>query len=107
MQRDEPVWTITAFDLPTKSSDERREATRYRNHLLHLGFSRVQLSVYAKYVINGAGFLWLGKQVGAGVPPDGIVRVIPVSDQEWARTLRFEGRTRLPPEPSPEQLTIF
>jgi CRISPR-associated protein Cas1 len=30
-----------------------------------------------------------------------------VSDQEWARTLRFEGGTRIPPEPPPEQLTIF
>jgi len=47
------------------------------------------------------------KQVGAEVPPGGVVRVIPVSDQEWARTLRFEGGTRIPPEPSPEQLTIF
>jgi CRISPR-associated protein Cas2 len=107
MQRDEPVWAITAFDLPTGTAEERRDANRYRNHLIRLGFARVQLSVYAKYVINGAGFAWLGNQVGAAVPPDGMVRVIPVSDHEWARTLCFEGAIRRPPEDPPEQLTIF
>jgi CRISPR-associated protein Cas2 len=107
MQRDEPVWVVTAFDLPTKTAEERHEATRYRNYLLGLGFSRVQLSVYSKYVVNGAGFMWVAKQVGAKVPPQGIVRVIPVSDLEWARTLCFEGKTRTPPEPAPQQLTLF
>ncbi len=107
MQRDEPVWAIAAFDLPTKTPKERHEATRYRNYLLKLGFSRVQLSVYAKYVINGAGFTWLGEAVGREVPPGGVVRIIPVSDHEWARTLAFEGKNRRPPEPPPTQLVLF
>jgi len=107
MQRDEPVWAVTAFDLPTKTAEERREANRYRNFLLKLGFSRVQLSVYAKYVINGAGFAWLGERVGKAVPPGGEVRIIPVSDNEWARTLAFQGKNRQPPEPPPTQLALF
>ncbi len=107
MQRDEPVWAIAAFDLPTKTAEERREANHYRNYLLKLGFSRVQLSVYAKYVINGSGFTWLGEAVGRVVPPGGIVRIIPVSDNEWARTIAFKGENRQPPDPPPTQLTLF
>jgi CRISPR-associated protein Cas2 len=107
VQRDEPVWAITAFDLPTGTREQRRDASRYRNYLIELGFSRIQFSVYAKYVINNTGFIWLANRVGAIVPPDGMVRVIPVSDHEWARTLCYEGELRQPPEPPPQQLTLF
>lgn len=107
MQRDEPVWAIATFDLPTGTAEQRREAARHRKYLLSLGFSRVQLSVYTRYVINGSGFSWLARQVGAAVPPEGVVRVIPVSDREWGRSLCFEGKNLGSPEAPPEQLALF
>src|SRR5579883_3421419 len=107
MLKDEPVWAIAAFDLPSQTREQRRDANRYRHHLLELGFSRVQLSVYAKYMINGAGFRWVGSAAGAVVPPGGVLRVIPVSDHEWARALCYVGERLVPPEDPPQQLAIF
>lgn len=101
------VWAIVAFDLPVKTPAMRRDAARYRAHLRHLGFSKIQLSVYSKYLINGAGFEWVAKQVAGAIPPEGLVRMIPVSDGGWGRSLVFHGKRRVETEGAPEQLAIF
>ena len=49
----DPVWLMVMFDLPVKTKNERKLANRYRHVLLDLGFDRMQLSVYAKYYLNG------------------------------------------------------
>jgi len=107
MKTDEPVWAIVFFDLPVDTKVHRRQATNYRVGLQGLGFSRLQLSVYAKYLINSSGLDWLVKQVAIGIPPGGYVRMLSVSDNEWSKMIRFEGEKRVAAEPRPQQLTIF
>jgi len=85
----------------------RRDASRYRAYLRQLGFSMLQLSVYSKYLVNGSGFEWIARQVADAIPPDGNVRMIPVSDAGWGRSQVFHGKKRTPTEPAPEQLAIF
>ena len=104
---DDPVWAVVAFDLPVRTAAMRRDANRYRAYLRHLGFSRIQLSVYAKYLINGAGFAWIARQVAVPIPPGGLVRMIPVPDGAWSRSVVMVGKKRLDTEPAPEQLVIF
>ena len=43
---------IVFFDLPVKTKNERREATRFRNFLMNDGYHMLQFSVYAR-VCNG------------------------------------------------------
>ena len=46
----DPVWLLVMFDLPVASRHQRKAAHDYREMLYDKGFSRVQFSVYAKYV---------------------------------------------------------
>jgi CRISPR-associated protein Cas2 len=106
-QVDEPVWALVFFDLPVKTKEQRRAATGYRNYLLELGFSMVQLSVYAKYLINKDGYDWLAKHISIAIPFEGKVRMCSISDYEWSHMLRFEGKKRIKSENIPQQLSIF
>lgn len=101
------VWLITMFDLPVKTKDQRRRATQYRELLLDRGFDRVQLSVYAKYFLNGTAAIRDIGMLKASVPVGGAVRVLRVTDKQWSSTFRFEGPRQLKTERPPDQLTIF
>lgn len=43
------MWCMVMFDLPVKTTRQRREAMRFRNLLLDMGYGMVQYSVYARY----------------------------------------------------------
>ena len=107
MKIDEPVWVIVMFDLSVETARLRKEATQYRVHLLNLGFSRIQLSIYARYLVNSSGIEWLTPRISHGIPAGGHVRMLSVSDNEWSKTLRFEGAKLEDVESPPEQLLIF
>lgn len=107
MKTDEPVWALVMFDLPVETAAMRKSATQYRVYLLNLGFSRIQLSVYARYLINSSGIDWLAVRVRQFIPAEGNVRMLTISDKEWSKTLLMEGEKRVPPEAPPEQLLIF
>lgn len=102
----DPVWLLVMFDLPVLTKTQRREATRYRKMLLDLGFSMVQLSVYSKYMVNSTGVRSLLPQVKGGIPPNGEVRMLRLTDEQWASTYRFYGPKQLMMESVPEQLGL-
>jgi CRISPR-associated protein Cas2 len=101
------MWVLVMFDLPVKTKMQRRAASRYRNMLLDMGFSMSQLSVYSKYLINGTGLLPILPAIKASVPPDGEVRVIRLTDDQWAGMYRFYGERQLGGESKPTQLALF
>lgn len=103
----DPVWLLLMFDLPVLTKTQRREATRYRKMLLDLGFSQVQLSVYSKYLLNASGVRGLLPWLKGNVPPEGEVRVLRLTDEQWAATYRYYGPTQIPVEGKPEQLGLF
>jgi CRISPR-associated protein Cas2 len=102
----DPMWLLVMFDLPVKKKQQRLLATRYRQRLLDLGFSRVQYSVYCKYLVNGSGVRTLLPSL-RDVPPEGAVRVVRLTDEQWAHTYRYYGHRQIPNAYTPGQLTIF
>jgi len=103
----DPVWVLVMFDLPVKTKEERREATRYRKMLLDLGFSQVQFSIYSKYLVNATGVRSLIPWIKGGVPPSGEVRMLRLTDEQWAGTYRYYGTKQVPVEGIPEQLGLI
>jgi CRISPR-associated protein Cas2 len=95
------------FDLPVVTKEQRRDAGHYRNLLLDFGFSQIQLSVYAKYVINATGVRRILPAVKGAIPSGGEVRLLRLTDEQWASTYRYEGPKQLEPEPIPSQLSLF
>ncbi len=98
------VWVMVMFDLPVGSRQQRKLASAYRKWLLDLGFSMVQLSVYSKYLVNATGLRSILPKLKGAVPPGGEVRVIRLTDEQWASTYRYYGPSEVPMEAKPEQL---
>ena len=104
----DPVWTLVMFDLPVLTKPQRKLANKYRIFLLDIGFSRVQFSVYAKYLVNSSGLRPLLPELKRMVPPDGEVRILRLTDEQWAATYRYYGpESEKPTEAIPEQLGLI
>ena len=104
---EEQVWSLVMFDLPVKSRPQRGAATAFRNLLLDLGYQRVQLSVYVRYLpMPSAGASAL-RRIRANLPPGGAVRILNVSDHQWSKAFRFLNEAPEPQEEAPSELLIF
>lgn len=101
------VWLLVMFDLPVKTKEQVRLANQYRNLLKDRGFDRIQLSVYCKYYLNGNSTERDLGMLKMNVPAAGQVRVLKVSDMQWASTIIFLGPKKKKVEQPPEQLIIF
>lgn len=104
---DDPMWCVVMFDLPVGTKKQRKEATRFRLMLLDEGFWRAQLSVYVRYSPTVAGEARRVGVIKSSLPAGGEVRILYVTDREWARTLCFSNEAPSPPEEAPDQLMIF
>ena len=103
----DPVWLMVMFDLPVLTRAERKAANHYREMLYDYGFSQVQFSIYAKYVINATGLRTILPSLRGNVPPAGEVRVLRLTDEQWASMYRYYGAREVPPEERPSQLTLI
>ena len=103
----DPVWLLVMFDLPTTTKDQRRVASDYRNALLDKGFSRTQWSVYHRYFINGTAAIPTINFLKFYVPPTGYVRIMQLTDRQWAGGWRLYGSEYVAPESPPDDLLLF
>ncbi len=103
----DPVWLMVMFDLPVKTKNDRKLANRYRHVLLDLGFDRMQLSVYAKYYLNGNATGSDLFRLQVEVPPGGAIRIMRFTDAQWAGSIRHLGPEVQQMEEKPEALDIF
>ena len=101
------VWLLVMFDLPVKQREQRREANQYRLRLLDKGFSRVQLSVYSKYLANATAAIPMLRFLKTTVPPAGYVRILQLTDRQWAGGWHLVGDKYIEPESPPEDLLLF
>lgn len=75
---------LVFFDLPVVTRAERRAYTQFRRFLLNDGFDMIQFSVYGR-IINGRDAEEKHMQrVIANLPPEGSVRVLTVTEKQFA-----------------------
>lgn len=98
---------MVMFDLPTASTDQRREYTKFRNMLLDHGFMMVQYSIYVQCNIGEERATALRRILKEGLPDDGEVRILEITDKQYARMLCFIGKMPKQLEEPPEQLEFF
>lgn len=104
---EDAVWCVVMFDLPVGTKRQRTEATRFRNQLLDLGFGRAQFSVYVQYLPLAARLHTLAKNIKSELPNGGDVRILSVTDNQWAKTIRYSNSAETKAEETPSQLMIF
>lgn len=101
------MWLVAMFDLPVDSPANRRNYARFRAALLKDGFMMLQFSVYARHVASEEAATAHRRTVRAVVPALGQVRVMAVTDQQFARMEVYYGRKPRRPEAVPAQIMLF
>lgn len=101
------MWVVVMFDLPVDTRRARRAYALFRKGLIKDGFTRMQFSVYIRHCASEENAHVHVSRVSNGVPPDGEVRIITITDKQFERMRIFWGKMRKPPAPPPPQLELF
>ncbi|GMW00125.1 MAG: hypothetical protein AMXMBFR84_12630 [Candidatus Hydrogenedentota bacterium] len=101
------MWLFALFDLPVTTKDARRKYAQFRNELLKDGFQMMQFSVYARYCPSEEAAKVHRKRVRLALPPEGHVRLLAVTDKQFAKMEIFIGKKRRVAEEPPEQMQFF
>ncbi len=101
------VWTLVLFDLPTDSSEARKQYTLFRKFLLKDGFSMMQYSIYMRHHASEENAQVHIQRVIQHLPDNGEVRIIKITDKQFSRIEVFYGKRPKQAEKPPEQLQFF
>lgn len=101
------MWLFTLFDLPVDTKAARRAYAQFRKFLLQDGFMQIQYSVYARVCTSFEAVEVHTRRVEMHVPDDGEVRLLCLTDKQFARQRIFWGKTRKTPPKPPKQLEFF
>ncbi len=102
-----PMWLIAMFDLPVTSKLARKRAAEFRGCLLDAGFIMLQYSVYARFCENAETADFKRMHLRAHLPPSGAVRLLAVTDRQFAKMEHYRERKRADVDDPPEQLLLF
>lgn len=96
------------FDLPVKTSHDRREAAQFRKFLLNDGYHMIQFSVYAR-VCNGMDAVGKHRnKLKQNLPDNGSVRLLVITEKQYESIDILVGRlTQADESFQCEQLSIF
>lgn len=80
------------FDVPTKTKKEQKDATKFRNNLIKLGFFMMQFSVYMKICKGIASAQSALNRVRLILPPLGNVRALIITEKQFDNMQILLGR---------------
>jgi len=72
------------FDLPVLTKADRRAYALFRRFLLNDGYDMLQLSVYGRILNGSDGEDKHMKRLIAHLPPEGSIRVLTVTEKQYA-----------------------
>ena len=92
------------FDLPTETSKNRLDYTRFHKFLIKNGFIMMQKSVYSKLVINNVTSAAVKTKISKNLPPAGIIELLDVTENQFSRIEYLIGEKQSVIEESMERL---
>lgn len=108
------MWMLVIYDLPVETKIQRRAAHTFHDMLVDLGFSMMQFSVYTQYLPYSARAVSILKEIKAGLPTDGDVTIMYLTDKQWSSAVRYSNSTEISKTrmkkneiADGEQLTLF
>ncbi|HEV2471405.1 MAG TPA: CRISPR-associated endonuclease Cas2 [Chthonomonadales bacterium] len=101
------MWVLAMFDLPVATKVEKRNYLRFRSALIDDGFIMLQYSVYARPCPSDENAAVHVRRVELSLPPEGQVRILTLTDMQFARMRIFLSKKSVPVEKQPEQLSFF
>ena len=100
------MWILLMFDLPVKSAEERKAATKFRVYLLDQGFEMAQLSVYMRYCSGKPEATAHIKRIKQRIPGGGKVDILCFTDKQYEQIISFDLGSRKERK-NPSQYLLF
>lgn len=72
------------FDLPMETAKNRHDYAVFHKYLIKNGFIMMQKSVYSRLVVNNVTSLAVKDKVAQNVPPEGIVQLLEVTENQFS-----------------------
>lgn len=76
---------LVFFDLPVESLENKRDYRAFRKFLIKGGFMMLQESVYCKIALNQTVAQAVAAAVRSNVPTEGNVKMLLVTEKQFAR----------------------
>lgn len=95
------------FDLPTSTKEERSAATAFRNQLIKDGFFMMQYSIYSRICRGQDNAERYKARVKSYLPEDGHVRMMQVTEKQYAAIEILLGTQKLQEKAGAQQLSLF
>ena len=76
---------LVMFDLPTETSEDRRNYRQFRKNLIKNGFIMMQESVYVKLVMNQGSADLVVKNIRRFCPREGLVQILQVTEKQFSK----------------------
>lgn len=101
------MWVMVFFDLPTETPAQRKRYGEFRKLLIADGFTMFQFSIYVRHCPSRENAEVHIKRVMAGLPPEGKVCVMNITDKQFSDIKIFEGSLKVKPAVDSIQLELF
>ena len=99
---------IVMFDVPVKTKDERKKATKFRTNLLKQGFFMMQFSVYVRVVRGITAANSAVERLKNILPPRGNVRSFIITEKQFDKMQLLLGDDDEQMKKSkPKEVTLF
>jgi len=85
---------IVMFDLPTLTSEQKREYRRFRKWLLEDGFVMMQMSIYSKIVLNENSAKLLTKRVDEVKAKEGVIQILVLTEKQYNNIEYVQGEDK-------------
>lgn len=95
---------LVFFDLPMETSKNRRDYAVFHKFLIKNGFIMMQKSVYSKLVMNGVTCQGEKERIGKNLPPEGIVELLEITENQFSRIEYLVGNRQSLVEESMDRL---
>ena len=95
------------FDLPTKTQSQRSVAAGFRGWLIKDGYQMLQWSVYARICKGQDGVEKHTKRIRMHTPENGNVRMMIVTEKQYASMEILVGTLKKIERIGPEQLVLL
>ncbi|MGN1258925.1 MAG: CRISPR-associated endonuclease Cas2 [Christensenellales bacterium] len=82
------------FDLPVKTKNERRQATKFRDFLIKDGFYMIQFSLYGRICNTIESAKMHEERIACNLPNKGSVRTLMVTEKQYASMRILVGKTK-------------
>ena len=74
---------ILMFDLPTESSEDKKNYRHFVKYLTNDGYIRIQFSVYSKLCINSNSAMTYAKRLKLNSPTEGNIRYLIITEKQY------------------------